>query len=267
MSTDMSGYVVTVTRDRRRADMLRAELLGPKRYRTLTLDEVTDAGLAFFNDPEGLAYYGMPPSQWYARGIRMLGRTCIEATPDVTAAPIAREVATTLAETAAPSPTSQLASSPPDDKTVGHPVGVIDLFAGSGNLMLHVARALDAPARGMEADEKVHAHTEANLAILGLENIEVRHADWQSYFDDPLDVPTSVYVLSPPWGEAFSFAEGLDLARTSPPVPHIIDIIAARDTASACYAVIQHTPVEPVRNLPDVPVAGRSDGCVIVRVR
>jgi len=225
--------------------MLRAELLGPKRYRTLTLDEVTDAGLAFFNDPEGLAYYGMPPSQWYARGIRILGRTSAEATPDITAVPIAQAVA----------------------KTVDRPVGVIDLFAGSGNLMLHVARALDAPARGMEADEKVHAHTEANLAILGLENIEVRHADWQSYFDDPLDVQTSVYVLSPPWGEAFSFAEGLDLARTSPPVPHIIDIIAARDTASACYAVIQHTPVEPVRNLPDVPVAGRSDGCVIVRVR
>jgi hypothetical protein len=64
--------------------------------------------------------------------------------------------------------------------------------------MLHIAWALDAPARRMEADEKVHAQTAANLALLGLEGIEVRHADWQSYFDDQLQVPTSVYVISPP---------------------------------------------------------------------
>jgi hypothetical protein len=219
--------------------------LGPKRNQTLNLDEVIDAGQVFFNDPQGLAYYGMPPSQWFARGIRILGRTCTEATPDITAAPIAQEVA----------------------KTVGRPAGVVDLFAGSGNLMLHVARALDAPARGMEADERVHAHTSANLGLLGLENVEVRHGDWESYFDDPLEVTTSVYVVSPPWGEAFSFAEGLDLDRTSPPVPHIIDTIAARDTAPACFAVIQHTPVEPVFHVPPLPVAGRGDGCVILRVR
>jgi len=245
VSTDVSGYVVTITRDRERADRLRAELLGPKRNQTLTLDEVRDAGLVFFNDPEGLAYYGMPPSDWYARGIRILGRTSIEATPDITAAPIARTVA----------------------KTVGPPAGVVDLFAGSGNLMLHIARALGAPALGMEVDENVHAHTEANFARLGLEGVEVRHADWESFFDAPVDVPTSVYVVSPPWGEGFSFAEGLDLTRTSPPVPHILDTIAARDTAPACYAVIQHTPVEPVFNLPPLPVAGRGDGCVIVRIR
>lgn len=236
---------MTVTRDWQRADLLRAELLGPKRNRTLTLDEVRDAGRVFFTNPEGLAYYGIPPSEWFARGIRVLGRTCVEATPDVTAAPIAQAVA----------------------KTVGRPAGVIDLFAGSGNLMLHIAQALDAPARGMEADSEVHAHSEANLGLLGIENIEVRHGDWQSYFDDPLETTTTVYVVSPPWGEAFSFAEGLDLARTSPPVPHILDTIAARDTAPACYAVIQHTPVEPVFNLPPLPVAGRGDGCVIVRIR
>lgn len=149
----MSGYVVTVTTDPRRADALRAELLGPKRYQTLTLEEEADAGRAFFSDPGGLAYYGMPPSQWFARGIRILGRTCTEATPDVTAAPIGRAVA----------------------KAVGRPAGVAGLFAGSGNLMPHIARALETPARGMEADEN-----------------------------------------------------------------------AARDTAPARYAVIQHTPVEPV---------------------
>ena len=259
MSTHVSSYVVTITRDWRRADLLRAELLGPKRYQTLTREEVADAGQVFFNDPEGLAYYGMPPSRWYALGIRILGRTCTEATPDITAAPIAREVAKTVGR---PEPAAAVVT-----KTVSHPVGVIDLFAGSGNLMLHIAQSLGAPARGMEADENVHAHTAANLALLGLDNIEMRHADWQAYFDDPLQVATSVYVISPPWGEAFTFAKGLDLARTSPPVPHILDVIAARDTAAACYAVIQHTPVEPVFNVPPLPVAGRGDGCVILKIR
>jgi len=241
----VSSYVVTVTRDRDRADPLRVELLGPKRYRVLSLEEVVEAGRVFFNDPQGLGLYGMPPSQWYAHGVRILGRTCVEATPDVTAAPIARTVA----------------------ETIEGPAGVIDPFAGSANLMLHIAWALDAPACGMEADPEVHARTAANLALVGTGRVEVRHADWKSYFDDQLDVQTSVYVLSPPWGEAFSFAEGLDLARTSPPVPHIIDTIAARDTATSCYAVIQHTPAEPVFNVPPLPVAGRGDGCIIVTVR
>ena len=50
-------------------------------------------------------------------------------------------------------------------------------------------------------------------------------------------------------------------------MPHILDVIAARDTAPACYAVIQHTPVEPVFHVPPLPVAGRGDGCVILKVR
>lgn len=241
----MSSYVVTVTRDRDRADPLRQELLGPKRNKVLSLEEVVEAGRIFFKDPQALGLYGMPPDEWYARGVRILGRTCVEATPDVTAAPIARTVA----------------------ETIEGPAGVIDPFAGSGNLMLHIAWALDAPARGMEADPKVHSRTTANLALIGAERVEVRHADWESYFDSQLDVPTSVHVLSPPWGEAFTFAGGLDLARTSPPVPHIIEVIAARDTAPSCYAVIQHTPVEPVRNVPPLPVAGRGDGCVILKIR
>jgi hypothetical protein len=80
-----------------------------------------------------------------------------------------------------------------------------------------------------------------------------------------------VYVLSPPWGDAFSFAAGLDLTRTHPPIPLLVDAIAARDRSAARYAVVQHTPVEPVLNVAAVtdrhPAVGAGKGCFVVRVR
>jgi hypothetical protein len=235
---------MTVTRDRQRADILRAELLGPKRNQVLSLEEVLEAGRVLFGDEMGMALYGMTPPVWYRQGVRILGRTCVEATPDVTAGPIAQTVHALL----------------------GRADVVVDPFAGSANLMLHVARGLGAFACGLERDPAVFAATQANLAIVSAE-AELRHADWESYFDSQLAAETCVYVLSPPWGEAFSFADGLDLARTAPPIPRILDTIAARDRAPRCYAVIQHTPVEPVRNVPPVEITGTGAGCIVVRVR
>ena len=241
---------MSIRRDRDRSDHLRAQLLGPRRYDVLSLDEVVEAGRVIFGDPDGLTFYGLAPAAWYARGIRLLGRTCVEATPDVTARPIGRTVHAMLGSHQA--------------------VGVVDLFAGSGNLMLHVAQALSAEACGLEADEAVWRQTDANLRILETPTC-VRLGDWRSYFDDPLTVDTTVYVLSPPWGKAFSFASGLDITRTDPPIPLIVDAIAARDRAPRCYAVVQHTPVEPVLNLPAVTdrysVVGTGAGCFVVRVR
>jgi hypothetical protein len=249
-----------VRRDTHGSDALRAELLGAKRHQVLGLDDIIEAGRTLTGDPDGLSYYGLPPSQWYARGIRMLGRTCVEATPDITARPIARTVRALLG----PRPAA----------------GVVDLFAGSANLLSHVAAALSGSAGGMEAcgmeacgmeaDEAVWRQTESNLRILGVRSV-VRLGDWRSYFDRPLDVDTTVYLLSPPWAEAFSFATGLDLARTQPPVPLIVDAVAARDRSKHCYAVVQHTPLEPVANVSMVtdqyPLVGSGRGCFVVRVR
>src|SRR5262249_47270726 len=117
---------MSIARDRGRSDQLREQLLGPRRHDVLDLDEIVEVGRVIFGAPDGLAFYGLAPSEWYARGVRLLGRTCVEATPDVTAQPIARTVHALLG--------SQRA------------MGVVDLFAGSGNLMLHVARALSAQA-------------------------------------------------------------------------------------------------------------------------
>jgi hypothetical protein len=240
---------VPIMRDRSQADRLRGQLLGPRRYDVLTLDEVVEVGRVLFGDPDGLSFYGRPPADWYARGVRLLGRTCVEATPDVTAQPLARTVRALLGR----SPR----------------VGVVDLFAGSGNLLLHVAEELSAAACGVEADEAVWRQTEANLRIVGA-TAEVRHGDWQSYFAEPLTVDTSVYVVSPPWGDAFSFATGLDITGTNPPIPLIIDTIADRDHSPRRYAVVQHTPVEPVVNGSAVtdrhPAVGSGSGCFVVSV-
>jgi hypothetical protein len=173
----------------------------------------------------------------------------VEATPDVTAQPIARTVHALLGR----SPR----------------IGVVDLFAGSGNLMLHIAQELSATGCGIEADEAVWRQTDANLRIVGA-TADVRCGDWLSYFAEPLSVDTSVYVLSPPWGDAFSFANGLDISRTGPPIPLIIDTIAARDGSPRRYAVVQHTPVEPVVNASAVtdrhPVVGSGPGCFVVSI-
>jgi hypothetical protein len=239
-----------ITRDRGRSDALRAELLGPRRYEVVSLGGIIEVGRVLFGDPQGMAFYGLAPAAWYARGIRLLGRTCVEATPDVTARSIARTVRALLGR--------------------GEGVAVVDLFVGSGNLMFHVAQALSARACGLDADEAVWAQTEANLRLVGAPR-SVRLGDWLSYFDDPLRVDTTVYVLSPPWGSAFSFAGGLDLARTDPPIPRVVDTIAARDRSTHCYAVVQHTPVEPVHNVSAVtdayPVVGTGPGCFVVCVR
>jgi hypothetical protein len=239
-----------VTRDPRRADRLRAELLGPKLHAELGLDEVLEAGRILTGDPNGLSFYGLTPAAWYARGIRLLGRTCIEATPDATAGPIAETVRDVLGRREG--------------------VGVVDPFAGSGNLLLHVARALSAAAFGLEADRAVWQRTRANLRILRA-TAAVRLGDWLSCFDDPPRLDATVYVVSPPWAGAFSFATGLDITRTEPPIPLVVDTIAARDRSERCHAVVQHTPLEPVLNLSAVtdhhPVVGAGQGCVVVRIR
>ena len=37
-----------------------------------------------------------------------------------------------------------------------------------------------------------------------------------------------IVFVAPPWGDALSEASGLDLRRTHPPVPEIIDLVARR---------------------------------------
>jgi hypothetical protein len=105
---------------------------------------------------------------------------------------------------------------------------VVDPFAGSANTLFWLARRLDARrVVGFELDRAVYAATRRNLAIVG-SAAELRRADYESAVPAlqlPIDEPVVVFV-APPWGAALDAARGLDLRRTQPPIPAILDVLA-----------------------------------------
>jgi len=109
-------------------------LLGPKRDEILTLDEVRRYGQDSFGDPDYVCVYGLRPGEWYARGVRLLGRTAVECTRDPLARRMARDIAAVAGTAGA---AARLA---------------LDLFAGSGNTPV-----LDHPRDGGPARHRVRA--------------------------------------------------------------------------------------------------------------
>jgi hypothetical protein len=98
-------------------------LYGPKRNEVLTLREVQQYGIDSFSDADYIHLYGMPPTEWYSRGIRLLGRTAVECTRDALGDLIGRDVAEIAAKL--PSLTSFV---------------VIDPFAGSCNTLYWILK-------------------------------------------------------------------------------------------------------------------------------
>src|SRR5215467_3307310 len=90
-------------------------LHGAKRNEVLTLAEIKRYGLDTFADADYLSIYGMRPEEWYSRGVRVLGRTAVECTPDTLADHIGLDVAS-------------VAQRMPWNRFV-----VVDQFAGSCN--------------------------------------------------------------------------------------------------------------------------------------
>src|SRR5215831_29347 len=68
-----------------------------KRNQVMGLWEVEKFGTDGFGDPDYVAIYGMRPAQWYARGVRLLARTTLEAVRDQLGAVIGRDVARKVA--------------------------------------------------------------------------------------------------------------------------------------------------------------------------
>jgi len=67
-------------------------LLGEKRNEQLSLPEVRQYGLDSFGDPDYVSIYGLKPGDWYARGVRIMGRTAVECTRDRLASLIGRDI-------------------------------------------------------------------------------------------------------------------------------------------------------------------------------
>jgi hypothetical protein len=183
-------------------------LLGEKRNELLALWEVQQYGRDSFSDPDYVSIYGLKPHEWYARGVRLLGRTAVECTRDRLAGLIGRDIAAVARTAGAVSPM------------------VADLFAGSGNTLYWIKRHTGARhATGFELDDAVFGLARENIAVMGL-GIDLRHDGYQHGLQalGQRDEDLLIVFVAPPWGHALSEGAGLDLRRTEPPVGEVIDV-------------------------------------------
>ena len=204
-------------------------LLGEKRNEQLSLPEVRQYGLDSFGDPDYVSIYGLKPDEWYARGVRILGRTAVECTRDRLAGLIGRDVAVA----------AHAAS--------GAPPLVIDLFAGSANTLYWIRRQVGAcRAVGFELDDAVFELARANLSVVS-RGIDLVHDSYERglrALGEP-DEDLIIVFVAPPWGRALSEGSGLDLRRTEPPVAEVIDITtAALGQRKLLFAVQVYETVE-----------------------
>lgn len=185
-------------------------LLGPKRNSVLDLSEIQRYGSDSYGNADYVSIYGLRPVDWYAKGIRLLGRTAVECTRDNLADAIGKDVAA-VANTVA---TKERL--------------VIDPFAGSGNTLYWMLRHLPgARGIGFEMDAAVFQLTSQNLSNLRLP-VKVLNTDYLAGLAQVSAnaEPLVVVFVAPPWGDALSPAAGLDLRRTTPPITDIVDLLA-----------------------------------------
>jgi hypothetical protein len=203
-------------------------LHGEKRNAVLELPEIHRYGIDSYGDADYVSIYGLQPAQWYARGIRLLGRTAVECTRDVLGSAIAQDVAAVAANSAQ--------------------AIVVDPFAGSGNTLYWLLRNLPgAQGLGFELDAGVFQLTRKNLSLLALP-IEVLNLDYVAGFSKIRAAPGGLLVvfIAPPWGHALDPVRGLDLRRTEPPVTRIVDHL--RQDFAQCRllcAIQSYETIEP----------------------
>lgn len=184
-------------------------LLSPaKRNQIIKLWEVEQFGRDSFGDPNAVSLYGMKPADWYARGVRILARTTLEAVRDALGDRIGQDVA-------------RVAATAPK----GSAFGVVDPFAGSCNGLYSIIRHLPgSEGIGFEFEQIIFEMTTRNLAMLGAP-IRLFHGDFRKLIGEhrfPADHHI-VAFLAPPWADALG-ANGLDLARTKPPIGEIVEL-------------------------------------------
>jgi hypothetical protein len=185
-------------------------LLGPKRNKVLTLEEVRQYGVDSFSDPDYVTIYGMVPAAWYRQGIRLLGRTAVECTRDTLASRIGKDIASIVLRL----------------PQTGH-FTVIDPFAGSCNTLYWILRHVpDSQGIACECDGQVYELTKRNIAGLD-KTIDLQHGDYQSFLTESRLSSNHglIFFIAPPWGTALDGVAGLDLRCTTPPITDIIGFI------------------------------------------
>ena len=207
-------------------------LLSPaKRNQIVELWEVEKFGRDSFGDPDAVALYGMRPAEWYAKGVRILARTTLEAVRD----PLGNRIGADVARLAAMAPQGAL-------------FGVVDCFAGSCNGLYSILRHLPrAEGIGFEFERVIFEMSARNIASLGLP-IRLFNGDYRQLLGVHR-FPAGhriVAFLAPPWAEALSAETGLDLGSTKPPIAEIVaDIESAYPDTPILYVVEVHEHLVP----------------------
>jgi 16S rRNA G966 N2-methylase RsmD len=211
-------------------------LHGAKRNSMLELWEVERYGEQSYGNRDYVSIYGLRPADWYAKGIRLLGRTAVECTRDELADAIGADVAA-IARAAGAARSL-----------------VIDPFAGSGNSLYWMLRRLPhARGLGCELDPMVFHLTAHNLKTLQLA-VRVLHCDYlEALAKERVGTADLVVVfVAPPWGKALSASEGLDLRLTTPPIPEIVERIQTMFSDKRLLCAIQVYEVVERESLAEV---------------
>jgi hypothetical protein len=199
-------------------------LLGAKRNSVLALWEVKRHGTDSFQDEDYVSVYGMRPDEWYAKGIRILGRTAVECTRDALGDAIGKNIAVVAGKAGI--------------STRGV---VIDPFAGSANTLVWILRHLPgARGLGFELDPIVFELTTKNRAVLGLP-IGYQNTDYRIGLGSAAAATDELVIafIAPPWVDALSRTTGLDLRRTAPPIMEIVELLARRFANNRLLCAVQ----------------------------
>jgi hypothetical protein len=182
-------------------------LSSEKRNQLIELWEVEKYGNDCFEDPDHVHLYGMAPKEWYAKGVRILARTCLEAVKD----PLGSKIGSDIAEVIGRSHGNQK-------------VGVVDPFAGSCNGLYAILQHLPgAKGIGFEVEPTIFKLTTRNIGCINapIDLIQGSYKDLVGVRKHPPDYLVVVF-LAPPWGDALHPVKGLHLDRTKPPILEII---------------------------------------------
>jgi 16S rRNA G966 N2-methylase RsmD len=178
----------------------------------LSLNDLHFVGEQLYRDRQACAVYGYAPDHAYARGIRLAGRTVLEYCLDAHAQVIAAQVHGYLQR-----------------QGLARSAAVVDLFAGSGNLLHHIATRLRADQGfGFDIDPLVTKLTMRNLSLVA-SPWQVRCGSWDDFDPSAIRgaIQTVVMIVDPPWGSGYT-SDGLDLRATEPAVPHILAALTSR---------------------------------------
>lgn len=183
---------------------------GTKRNEVLKLREVHRYGLDSYGDADYVSLYDMRPADWYAKGVRLLGRTAVECTRDGLGNAIGKDVAAVAG------------AAPPAEGAL-----VLDPFAGSGNTLYWILQYLPGVrGLGFELDTRVFQLTTQNMAAIA-SPIEIINTDYQTGIAKTTASTGQLLIafIAPPWGDALDKVSGLDLRCTSPPIREILEIL------------------------------------------